>query len=88
MPERIARIVLLVEDRNQELLLLRYLERDGQDRRSVRVNKTSAGSGEHHVRVQFAREVTASRTQFAKTKACLIAVIDADVNTCRAANNC
>jgi hypothetical protein len=78
MGERVASIVLLVEDRNQETLLRRYLQRLGQNNRNLRVRKAphGGGSGEQFVRERYAEEVRAVRT--AHTKAWLLAMIDAD----------
>jgi hypothetical protein len=75
---RIASIVLLVEDRNQENLLRHYLKRLGHDTRRMRVEKTPQGAGEQFVREAFPGEVRAVRAQLARTSACLIVMIDAD----------
>ena len=83
MAERIASIVLLVEDVNQENLLRRYLQRLGHDNRSMRPVRVPAGrgSGEQFVRQSYASEVRAIRQQLTRTRACLIAMIDADAGT-------
>jgi len=83
MAERIARIILLVEDLNQGNLLRRYLLRLGQDTRTMEFKKLlkGRGSGEQFVRERYASEARAVRLQMAKTKACLIAVIDADTGS-------
>jgi hypothetical protein len=80
MAERIAKIVLLVEDVNQENLIRRYLQQLGHDNRSLRPVRLQGGrgSGERFVREGYASEVRAIRSQMARTKACLIAMIDAD----------
>jgi len=80
MAERIANIVLLVEDRNQENLLRHYLQGRGHNSRNIRVQKITGGqgSGEQFVRDSYASEVRAIRSQVTRTKACLIAMIDAD----------
>src|SRR5438445_785724 len=80
MAERIAKIVVLVEDRNQENLLRYYLQRRGHDNRNMRIQKLPGGrgSGEQFVREKYASEVRAIRSQLNRTKACLIAMIDAD----------
>lgn len=80
MAERIANIVLLVEDRNHESLLRRHLQQRGHNNRNIRVQRTTAGrgSGEQFVRERYAAEVRAIRSQVTRTKACLIAMIDAD----------
>src|SRR3954454_7811447 len=80
MAERIATIVLLVEDLNQETLLRRYFQRLGQDNRNMRTQMVphGRGSGEQFVRERYASEVRAIRAQMSRTKACLAAMIDAD----------
>lgn len=80
MSKRIAQIILLVEDLNQENLLRRYLQRCGHGNRSMRSQKSPSGhgSGEQFVRQKYASEVLAIRSQMNKTRACLIAMIDAD----------
>lgn len=86
MIPRIATIILLVEDANQENLLRRYLQRCGQDNRNMRVNRivNSRGSGEQRVRERYASEVRELRGRFARTRTCLIAMIDADTGPTRA----
>ncbi|MGA3026451.1 MAG: hypothetical protein ABSF98_16930 [Bryobacteraceae bacterium] len=81
MSERIANVVLLVEDVRQENLLRRYLRRIGQENRNIRVEKPLAarGSGEQFVREQYGLQVRAIRAR--STKACLIAMIDADTGS-------
>lgn len=79
MGERIAGIILLVEDLNQANLLRRYLKRLGQGSMRLKMLPRGQGSGEQDVRERYAAEVRATRTQMTKTKACLIAMIDADI---------
>lgn len=81
--ERIASIILLVEDTNHENLLRRYLQRLGHDNRTMYVEKSpkGRGSGEQFVREKYASEVRAIRSQMAKTRACLIAMVDADAGS-------
>lgn len=83
MPERIATIVLLVEDINQENLLRRYLQERGHANRNMNVQRLTRGrgSGEQFVRQKYAFEVRAIRSQMKRTRACLIAMIDADTGT-------
>lgn len=83
MVERIASIILLVEDTNQENLLRRYLQRLGHDNRNMRTRKVpnGQGSGEQFVRERYASEVRAVRSQVTRTRACLIAMIDADTGS-------
>jgi hypothetical protein len=79
--ERIAKIILLVEDLNQERLLIRYLKRLGHDERTIRVKKSPKGRGsaEQFVREGYAVQVRAIRS--ATTKACLIAMVYADTGS-------
>ena len=83
MAERIATIILLVEDLNHENLLRRYLRQLGHDNRQMRPVRTvpGRGSGEQFVRQSYASEVRSIRSQMARTRACLIAMIDADVGS-------
>lgn len=83
MAERVAVIILLVEDQNQENLIRRYLQCIGHDNRCMRIQKLpkGQGSGEQFVRERYASEVRAVRSQLTKTKACLIAMIDADTGS-------
>src|SRR5579859_366513 len=80
MSRRIANIILLVEDLNQENLLRRYLQQLHHENRSMRSQRipNGLGSGEQFVRERYASEVRAIRSQMNRTKACLIAMIDAD----------
>jgi hypothetical protein len=80
MAERIANIILVVEDINQENLLRRYLQQLGHHNRNMRPVKlpNGQGSGEQFVRERYASEVRAMRAQVTRTRACLIAMIDAD----------
>lgn len=59
MAERIASIILLVEDLNQDNPLRRYLRQPGHDNRQMRTLKTAVGrgSGEQFVRDRYASEV-------------------------------
>jgi hypothetical protein len=81
--ERIANIILLVEDINQENLLRRYLQRLGHENRNMRPLRlpSGQGSGEQFVRERYASEVRAIRAQLTRTSACLIVMIDADTGT-------
>ena len=80
MVERIANLVLLVEDSNQERLLHRYLQSLGVETRNMRIVKSPSGrgAGEQFVREKYASEVRAIRVRMSRTRACLIVVIDAD----------
>jgi hypothetical protein len=83
MAERIARIIQLVEDVNQENLLRRYLHQLGHDNRNMRPVRVESGrgSGEQFVRERYAAEVRAIRGQLNRTRACLIVMIDADTGS-------
>jgi hypothetical protein len=83
MAERVANIILLVEDITQENLLRRYLQQLGHVNRNMRPVKLppAQGSGEQFVREHYASEVRAIRSQMTRTRACLIAMIDADAGT-------
>jgi hypothetical protein len=82
MAERVALIVLLVEDRRQESLLRRYLERCDHGYRSIRVemSRPGQGSGEQFVRESYASEVRKMRWQLTKTRACLIVIAGSSLN--------
>ncbi len=83
MAERIANIILLVEDINQENLLRRYLQQLGHHNRNMRPLRLphGHGSGEQFVRESYAAEVRAIRAQLTRTRACLIVMIDADAGS-------
>lgn len=57
MAERIAEIVVLVEDRNHENFVHRYLKRLGRKIRNIRVEKAppGRGAGEQWVRDEWSR---------------------------------
>lgn len=75
---RPSEIVVLVEDRNQQRLVFRYLERVGYGGRVIRpvLAPAGKGSGERWVRDKYAEEVNAFRTRPARTW--LVVAIDAD----------
>lgn len=83
MADRVAVIILSVEDINQENFLRRYLQRLGHDNREMRPVRLqrAQGSGEQFVRERYASEVRAIRAQLLRTRACLIAMIDADAES-------
>ena len=82
MAERIANIILLVEDINQENLLRRYLQLLGDENRNMRpLMPHGQCSGEQFVRESYASEVRAIRAQLTRTRVCLIAMIDADAGS-------
>lgn len=78
MPERIANLIILAEDREQQNLVRRYLERCGH--RYVRpAPLPPGGSGEKYVRDRYPIQVRACRSSLGrKTSAMLIVVVDAD----------
>lgn len=85
MPERIANKIILAEDREQQNLVRRYLERCGHGV-GVRLVALPAegpgGSGEKYVRDQYPLQVQACRSSLGKrTSALLIVVVDADMET-------
>jgi hypothetical protein len=86
MIPRIATIILLVEDVNQQNLLRRYLQRLGHSNRNIRVIPipNGRGSGEQHVREMYASEVRELRARLARTRSCLVAMIDADTGPTQA----
>jgi hypothetical protein len=84
--ERIANIVVLAEDQEQQNLIRRYLERCGHNVRAVRFvslpAKTSGGSGEKYVRDNYPNEVRACRSTLGRrASALLVVMIDADSGT-------
>lgn len=74
-----SRIIILVEDKRQQNLIMRCLRRVGLEMHAFRFISTPSGSGEQWVREQFPSEVAAYRTRQAATK--LIVVIDADMRS-------
>lgn len=76
-----SQIIILVEDKHQQNLVVRYLRRAGLDTHAMRLVPTpsGSGSGEQWVREQFPVEVAAYRRRHAETK--LIVVIDADTHS-------
>lgn len=86
MPDRIANKIILAEDKEQQNLVRRYLERCGHDTRSLRLvalpAKASGGSGEKYVRDHYPQEVRACRHSLGRrASALLIVVIDADLKS-------
>jgi hypothetical protein len=86
VPDRIANKIVLAEDREQQNLVRRYLERCGHDTRNLRFEplpaKTSGGSGEKYVRDHYAEQVRACRSSLGKkASALLIVIVDADSKT-------
>ncbi|MGD0012273.1 MAG: hypothetical protein ABSE93_27510 [Terriglobia bacterium] len=87
MPDRIANIVILVEDVEQQNLLFRFLERCDHSVtyrrcRFERAAKRSGGSGEQFVRNRYPAEVKEHRSRVGKGVSALLAVmVDADRET-------
>jgi hypothetical protein len=54
VPDRIANLIILAEDKEHQNLVRRYLERCGHDTRTMRLvplpTRASGGSGEKYVR--------------------------------------
>lgn len=76
-----SQVIILVEDKLQQNLVVKYLRRVGLEMHALRLVPTPSGkgSGEQWVREQFQVEVAAYRARQAATK--LIAVIDADTHS-------
>ena len=86
MPERIANKIILAEDREQQNLVRRYLEKCGHSTRDLRLAplpaQTSGGSGEKYVRDHYAEQVRACRSSRGKkASALLIVIVDPDSRT-------
>ena len=83
MSDRIANVTVLVEDRIQQNLVRRYLQRlwgDHYDERRMDYRPLAAGrgSGEQFVRRDYARLVGVCRWRRSKASCLLIVMIDAD----------
>jgi hypothetical protein len=85
VPERIANKIILAEDREQQNLVRRYMERCGHGtglRLVPLPAKGPGGSGEKYVRDQYPRQVQACRSSLGRrASALLIVIIDADMET-------
>lgn len=82
MADRVANIFVLVEDREQQNLVRRYLELCGQNVKRVRFEPlpAGAGSGEQYVREHYAAQVRAFRyCRGRRASALLIVMVDADM---------
>jgi len=84
--DRVANIVVLTEDQEQQNLIRRYLEQRGHDARTVRFvplpAKGAGGSGDKYVRDNYPKEVRACRSMLGRrASALLIVMIDADSGT-------
>jgi hypothetical protein len=79
---RPSRVVVLLEDDHQRMLLYRYLKRCGLAHvTTILPSPSGKGSAEQWVRKRFIEEVIAYRVRQAKAKSALIVVIDADRHT-------
>ncbi len=86
MADRTANVFVLVEDREHQNLIRRYLIRSGHSDRQFRFAplpaKSSGGSGEIFVRDKYPEQVKACRSTIGKrASAILIVMIDADSET-------
>jgi hypothetical protein len=85
VPDRIANLIVLVEDAEQQKLVRLYLKRCGHetrwcDFRPLPVGR--GGSGEKYVRNEYHRQVQSCRSSLGrKASALLIVMIDADTET-------
>lgn len=92
MPDRIANLIILAEDTEQQNLVRRYLERCGHNTsRNCRLvplpAKASGGSGEKYVRDHFPEEVKACRSALGRrASALLVVMVDADMETTQQRN--
>jgi hypothetical protein len=85
VPDRIANKIILAEDREQQNLVRRYLERCGHGaglRLVPLPAKGPGGSGEKYVRDHYPHQVQACRSSLGRrASALLIVIIDADMET-------
>lgn len=85
MPDRVANIIVLCEDQEQQILVRRYLNRLG--RRDARFASVVGknGCGSQYVRKQFPKQVAVCRGTLGKRTGCLLIVMtDADNLTVQA----
>jgi hypothetical protein len=80
MSKRRVRVVILCEDRQQEVFARHFLITRGFDPHRMRliVSPSGAGSGEQFVRERFSKEVRAYRSKRDQIGLCLVVLIDAD----------
>ena len=83
MAKEDVQLVLLCEDKQQEVFARQFFIRRGFDRRKIRVNISPQGKGaaERYVRNRYPREVRRHRSKSAHLSICLAVVIDADTYT-------
>jgi hypothetical protein len=83
-PDRVAKLIVLVEDAEQQTLVRRYLERCGHGTTwcDFRPLPAGRGSGEKYVRDEYPRQVQACRSAVGRrASALLVVVVDADSET-------
>jgi len=76
-------VVVLCEDRQQEVFILRFLQKCGKERYLFRplISPAGRGSGEQWVRESFPRELAAYRSQRNRRASWLIVATDADTRS-------
>jgi hypothetical protein len=76
-------VVILCEDRQQEVFIRRFLRVRGREHRQFRpvISPAGRGSGEQWVRERFPQEVRAYRSQMGRRNAWLVVATDADTWT-------
>ncbi len=80
---RYTQVVVLCEDRQQEVFARHFLIGCGINRRRIRVNVAprGRGSGEQHVRQEYPREVKEHRIRHHRLNVALAVLIDADTKS-------
>lgn len=83
MSQRRVQIVILCEDRQQEVFARHFLEKRGVTGRQIHVNICPKGSqsGEQYVRTHYPAEVKAYRQNRNRVAIGLVVLIDADTGT-------
>jgi hypothetical protein len=83
MSKRRVQVVILCEDRQQEVFARYFLVGRGFDPRLMRpiVSPNGMGSAEQFVRERFATEVRAYRSKRNQIATCLVVLVDADIKT-------
>ena len=81
MSDDYTQVIILCEDKQQEVFLRRFLVKCGVNARRIRVRPVPGGkgSGEQWVREQFAKEVKEHRSRAARLNIALLVMQDADV---------
>lgn len=78
MSNRRVQLVLLCEDSQHEAFVRRFLKRTGWSLHRLRVEKTSAGSGEQFVRQRFPAELESYRRKRSRVDQALLVMTDGD----------